>query len=85
MNEWLVHGNGAVRGVIIVCWAMDKEETVRGDVFLYTLDDQGIPVLRQSEVTMPLLYDLADHLANISSSAEYPSGYTIDQGYALRE
>ena len=50
-NLWLVGGAGAVEFVPILQWTrIGKTNCVSGDVELYSLDRNGIPIFQQREV-----------------------------------
>ena len=50
-NLWLVGGAGAVKFVLILQWTrIGKTNCVRGDVELYSLDRNCIPICQQREV-----------------------------------
>ena len=51
MNIWLVGGNGDVKVVILIKWnKIGRSDRVRGFVEVYSLDPNGMPKLRQTEV-----------------------------------
>ena len=51
MNIWLVGGNGDVEVVILIKWnKIGRSDRVRGFVEVYSLDPNGMPKLRQTEV-----------------------------------
>lgn len=53
MNTWLVGGNGHVQAVILINWSKNTETNrVTGIAEIYELDTDGMPVMRQSEVTI---------------------------------
>ncbi|OXV07042.1 hypothetical protein Egran_05192 [Elaphomyces granulatus] len=54
MNLWLVGGNGAVKVTIILKWQkISNTNQVRGTAEFYTLDTNGIPIMRQREPIFP--------------------------------
>ncbi|GAD91943.1 conserved hypothetical protein [Paecilomyces variotii No. 5] len=54
MNIWLVGGQGQVKATIILNWQrVTNTDTVRGSVYLYTLDTNGTPRLKQSITVFP--------------------------------
>ena len=54
MNLWLVGGNGSVKATLILKWhKIGHSNVVRGHAELYTLDTNGMPILRQEEVIFP--------------------------------
>ncbi|KAL4786553.1 hypothetical protein BJX76DRAFT_355098 [Aspergillus varians] len=53
MNLWLVGGGGAVEVTIILNWRLNIAGRVKGDLQVYSLDRNGKPVLKQTEVIFP--------------------------------
>lgn len=55
MNLWLVGGNGTVKMAIILKWeTISNTDQVRGFAEVYTLDSNGIPIMRQRESIFPV-------------------------------
>ena len=51
VNLWLVGSAGMVKAVLILQWAkVGRTNHVRGDVELYSLGPNGMPICRQKEV-----------------------------------
>jgi hypothetical protein len=56
INLWLVGGNGEVNVVILLKWKrIGDSDRVTGTVELYSLDANGMPKLRQTEVPFKTL------------------------------
>jgi len=54
MNLWLVGGNSTVKATIILKWqTINNTNRVRGIAGFYTLDTNGIPIMRQQEPIFP--------------------------------
>ncbi|KAL1851144.1 hypothetical protein Plec18167_001914 [Paecilomyces lecythidis] len=54
VNLWLVGGQGEVKATIILNWQrVTNTDTVKGSVYLYTLDRDGIPRLKQNITVFP--------------------------------
>lgn len=54
MYLWLVGGQGEVTATVILDWQrVINTDAVRGSVYLYTLDRNGIPRLRQNITVFP--------------------------------